>query len=59
MGSGDRIKVVSGKYKGRTGEFIKNCSVVFYEHCRIKLDIKGRERENKCLMILKSEIESA
>ncbi len=54
---GDKVKVITGNYKNRTGEFIKNCSSVFPEYCRIKLDLKSRERTQKIVMIQKSEIE--
>ena len=53
---GDKIIVVNEKFRGRTGEFLKNCSTVFPDHCRVKLDLKAREREQKVIMILKSDI---
>lgn len=54
--AGDRIEITEGKMAGRQGEFIKHCSKVFPEYGRIKLDVKGREREAKVIMIKKSEI---
>jgi hypothetical protein len=54
--AGDRIEVIEGKMAGRKGKFIKHCSKVFPEYGRIKLDLKGREKEAKVLMIKKSEI---
>lgn len=53
---GDKIVVISGQYSGRTGQFIKACSSVFPEYCRVILDLKGRERNKKVLMIRKDEI---
>ncbi|MFD2163698.1 hypothetical protein ACFSJU_14910 [Paradesertivirga mongoliensis] len=55
--NGDRVKAIAGRLKGRTGEFIKNYSSVFPEYCRVKLDLKGREREHKTVMVLKTEIQ--
>lgn len=57
MERNERIIVVSGLHKARTGIFIKNCSTAFNEYCRIKLDLKGREKENKVVMVLKSDIQ--
>lgn len=54
--AGRRIIVTEGKLTGRSGEFLKSCSNVFPQYCRIKLDLLGRERENKCIMILKKDI---
>jgi hypothetical protein len=54
---GDKIVVISGQYSGRTGGFIKPCSSVFPDYCRIALDLKGRERNQKVLMIRKDEIQ--
>lgn len=58
MKPGTRILVITGKFTGRSGEFLKNCSKVFPDYCRIKLDLKGREKENKTLMILKTDIKA-
>jgi hypothetical protein len=55
--SGERVKVISGQHSGRVGEFIKNCSVVFADHCRLKLDLKKREKIQKVIMIKKVEID--
>lgn len=54
---GQRIKIINGLYNGRSGEYIRSCSVVFNDHCRVKLDLKGRERNQKYLMIAKAHIE--
>lgn len=54
--TGDRIKVIAGKYAGRKGVYHKHCSVVFKDHCRVKLDLKPREREQKIVMVQKIEI---
>ena len=53
----DRIKVIAGKYIGRVGIFTKNCSVVFPDWCKVTFDLTKRERIQKTVMILKSEIE--
>ena len=53
----DKIEVIGGQYSGRSGEFLKNCSAAFPEWCRIKLDLKGREKANKVIMILKKDIQ--
>ena len=53
---GDRIVVTSGPYTGRPGEYFKSCSMVFNDWCRVKLDLKQRERNQKIVMIKKSEI---
>jgi hypothetical protein len=58
MKLGKRIVVVNGKLAGKSGEFLKNCSQVFPDYCSIKLDLKGREKENKTLMILKTDIKA-
>jgi hypothetical protein len=54
---GARIKVITGQYSGRIGEFIKHCSSVFPEYCRVKLDLTKRERNAKIIMIKKVEID--
>jgi hypothetical protein len=58
MERNDKVIAISGSHKARTGIFIKSCSTAFNDYCRIKLDLKGRERENKIVMVLKSDIQS-
>lgn len=53
---GDKISVISGQYKGRTGVYFKNCSNAFPEYCRVFFDLRGRERIQKYQMILKSDL---
>lgn len=48
---GDRVEVMDGQYKGRTGRFIKYCSVVFPDYCRVTLDLKGRQRVHQTIMV--------
>lgn len=55
---GDKIKVIAGPHAGRTGEFVKHCSMVFPDYCRVKLDLRGRERNQKVLMIEKKDVEA-
>lgn len=57
LSSGDKVSVIAGQHTGRTGIYIKSCSKAFDNWCRISLDLKGRERIVKVIMILKSEIQ--
>jgi hypothetical protein len=53
---GDRIKVIAGKYTGKTGEFKKHCTSVFPEWGYVKFDLGKRERGQKTVIIMKTEI---
>jgi len=54
--TGDKFSITTGPHKGRTGAFIKNCSSVFPDHCRVEFDLKKRERIKKTAMVLKSDL---
>lgn len=45
--SGERIEVISGTYRGKTGEFKKYPSKVFPEWCYVTFDLGPRERVQK------------
>jgi hypothetical protein len=55
--AGTPVKVISGKYKDRTGTFKKNCSAVFPDHVRIVLDLKPRQRTQETIMIEREHLE--
>ena len=41
---GDRIEVIDGKHKGRTGIYNKDCTVILQKYCYVDLDLKPRQR---------------
>jgi hypothetical protein len=52
----DRILVISGQHKGKTGTYFKSCSNVFPDYCRVFFDLRGRQRNQEYQMILKAEL---
>jgi ParB family chromosome partitioning protein len=48
---GDKVEVISGTYKGRTGSFKRKCSHVFIGYCYVIFDLKPRERVERTQFI--------
>lgn len=48
---GDRVEIFNGSYSGKVGTFKKYCSNVFPDHCRVTLDITGRQKVAQTIMI--------
>lgn len=55
---GDKILVINGHHKDRTGRIYKMCSRAFPGWCRVEFDLAPRERTKKTSIIQKIEIKA-
>ena len=55
---GDKITVIAGHHKGKTGRIYKMCSRAFPNWCRVEFDIVGRELTKKTSMMVKIELKA-